>query len=99
MLKRYKYRAYPTLKQKIHFAQTFGCARVVYNKYIEANKIIGKIVSYNEASLALTALKKLPEYEWLNDVAAIALQQSLKDAAAGINLYFKNLKKGWKAQG
>ena len=96
MLKRYKYRAYPTPEQKIHFAQTFGCARVVYNKYVEANKITGKVVSYNEAANALTLLKKLPEYEWLNDVSAVALQQSLKDAAAGINLYFKNIKKKGK---
>ena len=96
MLKRYKYRAYPTSEQKTHFAQTFGCTRVVYNKYVEANKSTGKITSYNEASAALTALKKLSEYEWLNDVSAVALQQSLKDAAAGVNLYFKNKKKGGK---
>ena len=68
----------------------------MYNKYIEANKAINKITSYNEASAALTVLKKLPEYEWLNDVSAVALQQSLKDAAAGVNLYFKNKKKGGK---
>ena len=69
---------------------------ILYNKYVETNKSTNKITSYNEACAALTVLKKLPEYEWLNDVSAVALQQSLKDAAAGVNLYFKNKKKGGK---
>ena len=96
MIKRYNYRAYPTPEQITHLNQTFGSTRVVYNKYVETNKIQGKIVSYRDASAALTALKKQPDYEWLGDVSAIALQQSLRDARQAVNLFFKNKAKGGK---
>jgi putative transposase len=96
MLKRYKYRAYPTPEQVQHFQQTFGCTRVVYNNFVEINKSTNKIVSYKEACASLTLLKKKPEYEWLKGVSSIALQQSLKDANKGINNFFLNKKKGGK---
>ena len=31
MLRAYKYRIYPTDEQKVLFAKTFGCCRLVYN--------------------------------------------------------------------
>lgn len=96
MLKRYKYRAYPTLEQAQHFQQTFGCTRVVYNNYVQTNKSNKKTVSYKEACANLTLLKKNPEYEWLKSVSSIALQQSLKDANKGVNNFFLNKKKGGK---
>ena len=81
MLKRYKYRAYPTREQKEHLAQTFGCSRVVWNKYVEHYKTTGKYLSFKEASLQIgKLLKQDPEYSWLKDVSSIALQQKLKDA-------------------
>jgi putative transposase len=91
MLKRYKYRAYPTLEQKQLFNKTFGSTRFVYNKYIETNKLSEKPTSYKEACANLTLLKK--EYDWLNEISGVALQQSLKDATQGVNNYFKNPKK------
>jgi putative transposase len=91
MLKRYKYRAYPTLEQTRLFDRTFGSARFVYNKYIETNKVNKKVTTYQQACANLTKLKK--EHDWLNDVSSIALQQSLKDAAQGVSNYFKNPQK------
>jgi putative transposase len=88
MLKRYKYRAYPTLIQQELFNRTFGSARFVYNKYIETNKANNKIATYKQACADLITLKK--EHEWLNEVSSIALQQSLKDATTGASNYFKN---------
>jgi putative transposase len=96
MLKRYKYRAYPTPEQAEHFQKTFGCSRVVYNNYVQTNKSAKKTVSYKEACANLTLLKKKPEYSWLKDVSSIALQQSLKDANKGVNNFFLNKKKGGK---
>ena len=93
MLKRYKYRVYPTKDQVQHFNQTFGSVRVVYNKYVETNLTRGKLVSYSEACRDLTALKHTPEYEWLNQVSSTALQQSLKDATQGVKNFFKNPKR------
>lgn len=74
MHKRYTYKLYPTLGQVEHLNQTFGCVRVVYNKYVETNLAQKKLVSYAEACRNLTVLKQDPEYDWLNDVTSIALQ-------------------------
>lgn len=93
MLKRYKYRAYPTLVQQQHFNQTFGSVRTVYNKYVENNLTQKRLISYSEACRDLTVLKKNPEYEWLNHVSSIALQQTLKDATQGVKNFFRNPKK------
>jgi putative transposase len=92
-VKRYSYRAYPTSEQVDLFTRTFGSTRVVYNKYIENNLTTNKLISYNEACKNLTQLKKQPEFEWLNEVSSIALQQTLKDANRGVQNFFLNLKK------
>ena len=34
----YKYRIYPTDKQKEYFAKCFGCSRFIYNKLLEESK-------------------------------------------------------------
>lgn len=70
MKRAYKYRFYPTTEQAELLAQTFGCVRFVYNSilrwrtdaYYERKEKIG----YLQANARLTALKKEPEYIWLN---------------------------------
>jgi putative transposase len=78
----YQYRIYPTDEQKKTLARTFGCVRFVYNwalrlrtdgYYQEQKRIY-----YAETSARLTELKKRSEYAWLNEVAAVPLQQSLR---------------------
>ena len=93
MLKRYSYQLYPTLGQTEQLNRTFGSARYVYNNYVENNLKQNKLISYNEASRNLTLLKQDPELAWLNQVSAVALQQTLKDAAQGVKNFFKNPKK------
>ncbi len=75
MKRAYKYRFYPTTEQVELLAQTFGCVRFVYNSilrwrtdaYYERKEKIG----YLQANARLTALKKEPEYAWLNDVSCV----------------------------
>lgn len=82
MKRAYKYRFYPTPDQVELLAQTFGCVRFVYNSilrwrtdaYYECQEKIG----YVQASARLTALKKEPEFVWLNDVSSVPLQQALR---------------------
>src|SRR5712692_10410636 len=89
----YQYRFYPTDEQKKIFARTFGCARFVYNwalrlrsdAYYQEQKRIG----YHETSARLTALKKHPEYAWLNEVAAVPLQQSLRHLDRAFTNFFE----------
>jgi len=89
----YQYRIYPTDEQKKTLARTFGCARFVYNwalrlrtnAYYERQERI----YYAETSARLTALKKQPEYAWLNEVAAVPLQQSLRHLDKAFTNFFE----------
>ena len=80
ILRSYKFRIYPNAEQKEQLAQTFGCARFVYNWALSSKKEayennIKK--SANDVSKELTALKKDSDFIWLKDVSAVCLQQSL----------------------
>lgn len=90
--KRYTYRAYPTVEQETHIAQTFGCVRVVFNKYVEHGQA-EKWLSQGAASKQLTQFKQDPEYVWLKDVSAVALQQTLLNATKAVSRFFENKKK------
>ena len=89
----YKYRIYPTDKQKQLLAQTFGCVRFVYNwalrlrtdAYYKDQQRIG----YHETSARLTALKKQPKYAFLNDVSSVPTQQALRHLDRGFRHFFE----------
>ncbi len=65
-----KYRIYPTTKQSVMFAKTFGCCRKVYNLMlndkIESYKTTGKFVS-------VTPAKYKKDYPFLKEVDSLAL--------------------------
>ena len=88
-----KQRFYPTDTQAELFAQTFGCVRVVWNNILKVRTDSfyeeGKSTSYNQASAMLTTLKKQPEFEWLNDVASVALQQALRHQQSAFKNFFE----------
>ena len=83
MKRRFRYRIYPTATQKIELSKLFGCCRVVWNEaltFCEDQHRLGiKKPSYNSLSKRLTEIKKTEERIWLGEVAAIPLQQSLRD--------------------
>src|SRR5229473_7438115 len=89
----YQYRIYPTDEQKKNLAQTFGCARFVYNWALrlrtDAYYQEQKRIYYAETSARLTDLKKQPEYAWLNEVAAVPLQQSLRHLDRAFKNFFE----------
>ena len=78
----YKYRISPTDEQKKILARTFGCCRFVYNwalrQKTDAFYDEQQRLYYKDTSLALTQLKKQPEYSWLSEVSSVPLQQSLR---------------------
>ena len=78
----YKYRLYPNKYQKQMLNKTFGCVRYVYNHGLERKeksyKEVGRSVSHEELMKELTAIKKEPDKEWLNEVSVGALQESLR---------------------
>ena len=73
---------YPNDEQKILFAKTFGCVRMVYNHWLdrkirqyEENKTN---VTYTICAKEMAAMKKTEEYRFLKEADSIALQQSLR---------------------
>jgi len=90
--KAFKFRIYPDNTQKQFLAQSFGCARFVYNRFlrqrIDYYAENAKGLTYHNNALALTKLKKLPEFEWLNDINAQSLQASLRNLDVAYNNFF-----------
>lgn len=91
MDQRWTFRCYPTPEQEQILARTFGCCRYVYNWALsERTRAFkdGRRMNYNQTSAALTALKKHPDTIWLQDVAAVPLQQSLRNLQTAFRNFF-----------
>jgi putative transposase len=88
----YKFRFYPTPEQEQVLAQTFGCARFVYNYMLRVRTDAWlqrrEKVGYHETSSLLTALKKDPEYAWLGEVSSVPIQQALRHLQSAFNNFF-----------
>lgn len=91
MLKAFKYRIYPTDKQKEHMTRIFGCVRFVYNLGLET-----KIQAYASARVnidcftlnkQITDLKK--ETTWLKEAQGQALQASIANLDNAYTAFFK----------
>ena len=95
----YKFRIYPNDEQKILFAKTFGCVRMVYNHWLdrkirqyEENKTN---VTYTICAKEMAAMKKTEEYGFLKEVDSIALQQALRHLDTAFQNFFKQPKTGF----
>ena len=86
----YKERFYPTSEQAELLAQSFGCARFVWNNTLayrtEAYQQRGESVSHSSAEKRLVGLKA--EFPWLRDVSSVILQQTLRDQKAAFDNFF-----------
>ena len=96
MYKGYKYRIYPNKKQEVLLNKTFGCVRYIYNWGLSK-----KIKYYQEQNKTLSSFdltKELPilkqEKEWLKEIDAQALQQSLRHLDNSFTKFFRE-KKGF----
>lgn len=82
----------PTPEQEVILARTFGCARFAYNYMLRLRTDAWfkdqKRVVYHETSAALTALKKVPEFAWLNEVSSVPVQQSLRHLQTAYGNFF-----------
>lgn len=93
-MKAFKTRIYPTTEQAILIDKTIGCCRFVYNNGLNA-----KITQYEKDKTNISAydlIKLLPqqkkEFEWLKEVEAQALQQSLIDLQSAYTKFFREHK-------
>ena len=92
MLDVLKVRIYPNKGQQEALAKSFGCSRFVFNYYLNKTNTqyqeTGKGMSYCDMAKDLTQLKKLPDFEWLTEVTAATLQQTLKNLESGFKNFF-----------
>jgi putative transposase len=88
----YKCRFYPDPDQARVLARTFGCVRVVWNRTLVARHARyateRRGISYRETNAALTAMKRLPELSWLNEVSSVPLQQTLRHQQSAVAAFF-----------
>ena len=89
----YKFRLYPTKAQTELLAKHFGCARFVYNYFLnqrqEQYRLTGKSDGFYAQIKALTELKKQKETEWLKEANAQSLQFALKCLDVAYANFFK----------
>ena len=92
MKARYQYRFYPTDQQRQSLAQLFGCVRVAWNDALAFCRASEKLPRYNKLSAMLTLSKKTEERQWLKDVSAVPLQQSLRQLDVAYRNFFDSRK-------
>ena len=87
----------PNNKQKTKLFQCFGVSRFAYNwtlgKQQENYKNGGKFISDNDLRKEFTQLKKIKEYEWLNQYSNNISKQAIKDACDSYKKFFKGYSK------
>lgn len=93
MIRSIKVRLNPNNKQLTKLFQYSGCARFAYNWTVsrvkENYKQGNKLLSDCELRKEFTQLKKLPEYQWLNEVSNDVTKQAIKDACNNYKRFFK----------
>lgn len=89
----YRFRLYPNKVQTDLLSKHFGCARFVYNYFlnqrIEQYRITGKSNNYYEQSKCLTELKKQEETAWLKEVSSQTLQFSIQCLEVAYTNFFR----------
>lgn len=99
--KAFKYRIYPNKAQIELIQRTFGCARFVYNHFLDRRMKLyeqsKENLNYYACSAELTALKQ--ELDWLREVDRSALQNALRDLDNAYQNFFRRVKKGGEAPG
>ena len=87
IIKGYKFRIYPTAKQREYFTQCFGCCRLLWN-----NMLADKIDYYNTygESLTVYVTDYKEKYPFLNDVDSLALANELQDLNKAYKNFFRD---------
>lgn len=93
----YRFRIYPTKEQEILLTKTFGCARFVYNYFLnlrntQYSKNHINLNRYDCMKL-LPPMKSCDDTKWLKEVDSIALQASVEYLDEGFKRFFKDVKK------
>ena len=97
VIKSIKVMLLPNNKQTSKLWMYSNTARFAYNWAIarekENYKAGNKFISDNDLRKEFTALKKTPEYRWLNRISNNVTKQAIKDACDAYKKFFKGLSK------
>ena len=86
---RYNYRCYPTDQQRKALSRLFGCIRTVWNDALSLCKKSEKLPKNGDLQkLFITEAKKTSTRNWLDEVSAVPLQQSIRDLGVAFKNYF-----------
>ncbi|MFG3340924.1 RNA-guided endonuclease InsQ/TnpB family protein [Glycomyces sp. NPDC048151] len=89
----FRFRCYPTPAQAANLARTFGCARLVYNKALDARQKAWyrrkERVNYVQTSALLTVWKRRSDLAFLNEVSSVPLQQALRHLQKAYTGFFE----------
>jgi len=96
MNKSFQYRLYPTPKQEILLAKSFGCNRLVWNMALDKRmrfyQETKQSTSWINLANELVELKKQPKYQFLKEVNSQTYQQTLKHQDKAFKSFFQNHK-------
>jgi putative transposase len=88
----YRIRAYPNRAQRRLLDRWFGATRWLWNTALgirsEAYRVCGLSLTGNDLSRWLTQWKRTPGHEWLAEIPATVLTQSLRDQDAAFRNFF-----------
>ena len=100
VIKGYRIRVYPNGAQRRMLNRWFGAARWLWNTSLEiraaAYHVLGLRLTGNDLSRWLTGWKRTEGHEWLRDVAATVLTQTLRDQDQAFRNFFGVKKDGTK---
>ena len=98
MIRAFRYRIYPTKEQEVLLVKHFGCVRFIYNWGLEQKVKVytetRKSISKYDLCRIVTGMRKSKNTEWLSEVNAQSLQQSLNHLDMAFTRFFKE-KKGF----
>lgn len=96
-IRRYNYRMYPTRGQREALSRLFGACRFAWNWYVRQRLTDWSFnrsrASYAELSAKFNRTKTEPGLEWLAQVSAVPLAQSLRQCEKAYAAFFRYVKK------
>lgn len=92
IIKGYKFRIYPTAKQREYFTQCFGCCRLLWNSML-ADKINYYNIYGENLTVYVTDYKE--RYPFLNNVDSLALANELQDLNKAYKNFFRDKSVGF----
>lgn len=92
IIKGYKFRIYPTVKQREYFTQCFGCCRLLWNSML-ADKIDYYNTHGENLTVYVTDYKE--RYPFLNDVDSLALANELQNLNKAYKNFFRDKSVGF----